>query len=196
MKSRRPPTTASNRSPRYTRCTRRCELAFLALSAQRYLGAFLISTLDSPTPHCIITMRLDPYPPLQPDYCMTLKVPHIHRMVEYSQKWHNVTSRTRSTETSDGLAAIQVQLNNLGREIKKVNEKVYAAQVGCNNVKVPITPKIFHSRKKEKPLKKLTTHNLVHLFKEGDIKQMLRDFIKGTTRILRTKNEGNLWKIP
>ncbi|GKC35305.1 retrovirus-related pol polyprotein from transposon TNT 1-94 [Tanacetum coccineum] len=51
-------------------------------------------------------------------------------MAEYSQKWHNGTSRTRSIETSDGLAAIQAQLNNLGREIKKVNEKVYAAQVG------------------------------------------------------------------
>ncbi|GJT42236.1 hypothetical protein Tco_0950951 [Tanacetum coccineum] len=36
-------------------------------------------------------------------------------------------SRGRSAETSDGLAAIQAQLNNLGREIKKVNEKVYAA---------------------------------------------------------------------
>ncbi|GJR82841.1 ribonuclease H-like domain-containing protein [Tanacetum coccineum] len=53
-------------------------------------------------------------------------------MVEYSQKWHNGTSlRTRSTETSDGLSAIQAQLNNLGREIKKVNEKVYAAQFGA-----------------------------------------------------------------
>ncbi|GJW96843.1 hypothetical protein Tco_0178651 [Tanacetum coccineum] len=51
-------------------------------------------------------------------------------MAEYSQKWHNGTSRVRSTKTSDGLAAIQAQLNNLGREIKKVNEKVYAAQVG------------------------------------------------------------------
>ncbi|GKA49541.1 hypothetical protein Tco_0742614 [Tanacetum coccineum] len=50
-------------------------------------------------------------------------------MAEYSQKWHNETSRGRSTETSDGLAAIQAQLNNLGREIKKVNEKVYAAQL-------------------------------------------------------------------
>ncbi|GJS70155.1 hypothetical protein Tco_0702996 [Tanacetum coccineum] len=40
-------------------------------------------------------------------------------MAEYSQKWHNGTSRVRSTETSDGLAAIQAQLNNLGREIKK-----------------------------------------------------------------------------
>ncbi|GJZ91886.1 nucleobase-ascorbate transporter 12 [Tanacetum coccineum] len=56
----------------------------------------------------------------------------IQKMAEYSQKWHNGTSsRTRSTETSDELAAIQAQLNNLGREIKKVNEKVYATQVGC-----------------------------------------------------------------
>ncbi|GJX69490.1 retrovirus-related pol polyprotein from transposon TNT 1-94 [Tanacetum coccineum] len=30
----------------------------------------------------------------------------IQEMVEYSQKWHNGTSRTRSTKTSDGLAAI------------------------------------------------------------------------------------------
>ncbi|GJZ51567.1 hypothetical protein Tco_0606082 [Tanacetum coccineum] len=56
----------------------------------------------------------------------------IQEMVEYSQKWHNGTSsRTRSTETSYRLAAIQAQLNNLGREIKKVNEKVYAAQFGA-----------------------------------------------------------------
>ncbi|GJS38865.1 retrovirus-related pol polyprotein from transposon TNT 1-94 [Tanacetum coccineum] len=58
-------------------------------------------------------------------------------MASYSKKWHNGTSRTRSTETSDGLAAIQAQLNNLGREIKKVNEKVYAAQVGCEKCKGP-----------------------------------------------------------
>ncbi|GKE65602.1 hypothetical protein Tco_1519763 [Tanacetum coccineum] len=62
----------------------------------------------------------------------------IQEMAEYSQKWHNGTSsRTRSTETSDGLAAIQAQLNNLKREIKKVNEKVYAAQVGCELCKGP-----------------------------------------------------------
>ncbi|GJR64074.1 hypothetical protein Tco_0010139 [Tanacetum coccineum] len=56
-------------------------------------------------------------------------------MAEYSQKWHNETSRSRSAETSDRLVAIQAQLNNLGREIKKVNEKVYAAQVGCEQCK-------------------------------------------------------------
>ncbi|GJX74554.1 mitochondrial proton/calcium exchanger protein-like protein isoform X1 [Tanacetum coccineum] len=43
----------------------------------------------------------------------------IQEMAEYSQKWHNGTSRGRSTETSDGLVAIQAQLNKLGREIKK-----------------------------------------------------------------------------
>ncbi|GJU35593.1 hypothetical protein Tco_1183947 [Tanacetum coccineum] len=58
-------------------------------------------------------------------------------MAEYSQKWHNGTSRVRSTETSDGLAAIQAQINNLVREIKKVNEKVYVAQVGCEQCKGP-----------------------------------------------------------
>ncbi|GKC91960.1 hypothetical protein Tco_1157402 [Tanacetum coccineum] len=56
-------------------------------------------------------------------------------MAKYSQNWHNGISRSRSTETFDGLAAIQAQLNNLGREIKKVNEKVYAAQVGCEQCK-------------------------------------------------------------
>nr|GEW20372.1 hypothetical protein [Tanacetum cinerariifolium] len=59
----------------------------------------------------------------------------IQEMAEYSQKWHNGTSRTRNTKASDELTAIQAQLNNLGREIKKVNEKVYATQVGCEQCK-------------------------------------------------------------
>ncbi|GKE81958.1 hypothetical protein Tco_1551958 [Tanacetum coccineum] len=62
----------------------------------------------------------------------------IQEMAHHSQKWDNGTStRTRSTDTSDELAAIQAQLNNLGRKIKKVNEKVYAAQVGCKSCKGP-----------------------------------------------------------
>nr|GEV17410.1 hypothetical protein [Tanacetum cinerariifolium] len=52
----------------------------------------------------------------------------VQETAKYSQKWYSGTSRTRSTKTSDGLAAIQAQLNNLGREIKKVNEKAYAAK--------------------------------------------------------------------
>nr|GEU32178.1 hypothetical protein [Tanacetum cinerariifolium] len=61
----------------------------------------------------------------------------IQAMAEYSQKWHNGIFRTRSTKTSDRLTAIQAQINNLGREIKKVNAKVYAAQVGCKQCKGP-----------------------------------------------------------
>ncbi|GKC89519.1 hypothetical protein Tco_1150168 [Tanacetum coccineum] len=54
----------------------------------------------------------------------------IQEMAKNSQKWHNGTSsKNRSTKTSEGLAAIQAQLNSLGREIKKVNEKVYAAHL-------------------------------------------------------------------
>ncbi|GJV26661.1 hypothetical protein Tco_1383109 [Tanacetum coccineum] len=44
----------------------------------------------------------------------------IQDMADHSQKWHNRTStRCRSTEASDGLDAIQAQLNNLKRKIKK-----------------------------------------------------------------------------
>ncbi|GJY18298.1 hypothetical protein Tco_0389789 [Tanacetum coccineum] len=62
----------------------------------------------------------------------------IQEMAKYSKKWHNRTSsKARSTETSDRLAAIQAHLNKLGREIKKVNEKVYATQFGCQLCKGP-----------------------------------------------------------
>ncbi|GJZ86593.1 hypothetical protein Tco_0658203 [Tanacetum coccineum] len=73
-------------------------------------------------------------------------------MAEYSQKWHNGTSRGKSTETSDRLATIQAQLNNLGREIKKVNEKVYAAQVGCEQCKGPHYTKDYPRKEEGKTL--------------------------------------------
>ncbi|GKD92050.1 hypothetical protein Tco_1371887, partial [Tanacetum coccineum] len=63
---------------------------------------------------------------------------------------------TKTTEdvkkTSDGLAAIQAQLNNLGKEIKKVNEKVYAAQVGCEQCKGPHYTKDFPLKEEGKTL--------------------------------------------
>ncbi|GKD57491.1 hypothetical protein Tco_1290878, partial [Tanacetum coccineum] len=40
----------------------------------------------------------------------------IQDMADHSQKWHNrMSTRTRSTDPSDGLTVIQAQLNNLGR---------------------------------------------------------------------------------
>ncbi|GJS68038.1 hypothetical protein Tco_0682603 [Tanacetum coccineum] len=64
-------------------------------------------------------------------------------------------AKTRSTETSDGLVAIQAQLNNLGREIKKVNEKVYAAQIGCELCKGPHYSKDCPLKEEGKPLKEV-----------------------------------------
>ncbi|GKB44550.1 ribonuclease H-like domain, reverse transcriptase, RNA-dependent DNA polymerase [Tanacetum coccineum] len=47
---------------------------------------------------------------------------------------------------------IQALLNNLGREIKKVNEKVYAAQVGCEQCKGPYYTKDCPLKKEGKTL--------------------------------------------
>ncbi|GJT01286.1 putative reverse transcriptase domain-containing protein [Tanacetum coccineum] len=69
------------------------------------------------------------------------------------ERFKELLMKTRSTETSDGLAAIQAQLNNLGREIKKVNEKVYAAQVGCKQCKGPHYIKDCPLKKEGKILK-------------------------------------------
>nr|GEX85009.1 hypothetical protein [Tanacetum cinerariifolium] len=78
----------------------------------------------------------------------------IQEMVEYSQKWHTGTfSKARSNENFDGLAAIQAQLNNIGREIKKVKEKVYATQVGCKLCKEPHYTKDCPLKEEGKTLK-------------------------------------------
>ncbi|GKE61084.1 hypothetical protein Tco_1511451 [Tanacetum coccineum] len=51
---------------------------------------------------------------------------HIEKMAGHSQKWYNGTStRTRSTDTSDGKTTIKAQLNKIGREIKKEDVKVF-----------------------------------------------------------------------
>ena len=62
----------------------------------------------------------------------------IQEMAEYSQKWHNGSSnRKHSTEESDLAASVRAQIEGLRRELKKTNEKVYAAQVGCEICKGP-----------------------------------------------------------
>ncbi|GJY01974.1 putative reverse transcriptase domain-containing protein [Tanacetum coccineum] len=73
----------------------------------------------------------------------------IQEMAEYSQKWHNGTSRTISPHYTKDCPL---------KEEGKTLEEAYYIQFG-----VP--------------------------FQRGGYKQ-LRDYIKGTTRILRTKNEG------
>nr|GEU30685.1 putative reverse transcriptase domain-containing protein [Tanacetum cinerariifolium] len=70
----------------------------------------------------------------------------IQEMAKYSQKWHNGTSRIRSTKTSDRLAAIQAQLNNLGREIKKVNEKNQGASIKTLEIQIGQMSKVLQER--------------------------------------------------
>ncbi|GJU91891.1 hypothetical protein Tco_1304314 [Tanacetum coccineum] len=92
----------------------------------------------------------------------------IQEMVEYSQKWHNGTFKARSTKTSNGLAAIQAQLNNLGREIKKVNENVYVAQVGCELCKGPHYIKDCPLKEEGKTLKETYYTQFGVYFQQGE----------------------------
>ncbi|GJY74137.1 reverse transcriptase domain-containing protein [Tanacetum coccineum] len=129
----------------------------------------------------------------------------IQEMAEYSKKWHNGTSRSRSTKTSDGLAAIQAQLNNLGRDIKKVNEKVYAAQVGCEQCKGPHYTKDCPLKEEGKTLKEAYYTQFSRPFQGGDIEQQLRakiheensNLIKEiqTSTDAAIQNEGHLLKL-
>ncbi|GJU25124.1 homeodomain-like protein [Tanacetum coccineum] len=65
----------------------------------------------------------------------------IQEIANYSQKWHDGTSSgNKNSNISDGSTAIQAQLNNLGREIKKVNER----SIKLSRASVP-----FHGRLKE-----------------------------------------------
>nr|GEV78836.1 hypothetical protein [Tanacetum cinerariifolium] len=56
----------------------------------------------------------------------TMNVADAKKAIQYMADQHNgMSTRTRSTDTSNGLAIIQAQLNNHGKEIKKVNERVH-----------------------------------------------------------------------
>ncbi|GJT62179.1 cysteine-rich receptor-like protein kinase [Tanacetum coccineum] len=57
----------------------------------------------------------------------------IQTMADHSQKWHDGTlSRSLSNNSNtDRLAAIVTKLDNLGRDMKKLNENIHAIQVGC-----------------------------------------------------------------
>ncbi|GKC18399.1 DNA-directed DNA polymerase [Tanacetum coccineum] len=119
----------------------------------------------------------------------------IQEMAEYSQKWHNGTSRSRSTETYDGLAAIQAQLNHLGREIKKVNEKVYAAQVGSEQCKGPHYTKDCLLKEEGKTLEKAYyTNNANPSYQERrqSMEDTLSKFMSKSTK--RHEENSNLIK--
>ncbi|GKA58255.1 putative reverse transcriptase domain-containing protein [Tanacetum coccineum] len=66
------------------------------------------------------------------------------------------------------------QLNNLGREIKKVNEKFYAAQVGCDQCKGPHYTKDCPQKEEEKTLEEAYYTQFGRPFQRGDIAKLLQ----------------------
>ncbi|GJT82096.1 hypothetical protein Tco_1056438 [Tanacetum coccineum] len=62
---------------------------------------------------------------------------------------------------------IQAQLDNLGREIKKINEKVYAAQVGCEQCKGPHYTKDYPLKEEGKTLEEAYYTQFVAPFQQG-----------------------------
>ncbi|GKB10053.1 hypothetical protein Tco_0843976 [Tanacetum coccineum] len=81
-------------------------------------------------------------------------------------------------------------------DAKKVNEKVYANQVGCEQCKGSHYTKDCPLKEEGKTLEEAYYTQFGAPFQGGVIEKLLRDSTKGTMQNLRTKNEGNIWKIP
>ncbi|GKA02106.1 hypothetical protein Tco_0674771 [Tanacetum coccineum] len=113
------------------------------------------------------------------DYGSGVTWPKIDAKDHFELKAISQRTTTRSTETSDGLAAIQAQLNNLGREIKKVNEKVYVARVGCELCKGPHYTKDCLLKEKGKNFKEAYyTQSGVPFQQEGQYKAAALGFFQ------------------
>ncbi|GJS41080.1 copia protein [Tanacetum coccineum] len=83
---------------------------------------------------------------------------HIEKVLEIVDLFHILNI----TQDQIMLRAFLAQLNSLGREIKKVNETVYAYQVGCELCKGPHYTKDCPFKEEGKLLKRLTIRSLVH----------------------------------
>ncbi|GJV63771.1 putative reverse transcriptase domain-containing protein [Tanacetum coccineum] len=105
-------------------------------------------------------------------------------------------SKIRSTETSDGLVAIQAQLNNLGREIKKVNENVYAAQVGCEQLEESLGNFMSESAKRHEEnsnlIKEIRASTNVAIRNQGASIKTLEIQIGQMSKVLQERGFGSL----
>nr|GEW76614.1 hypothetical protein [Tanacetum cinerariifolium] len=78
---------------------------------------------------------------------------HIEKVLEIVDLFHEVLLFYNGLDVpTRQILDSKAQLNNLGREIKKVNEKVYAAQVGCVQCKGPHYTKDCPLKEEGKPL--------------------------------------------
>ncbi|GKC60854.1 zf-CCHC domain-containing protein [Tanacetum coccineum] len=108
----------------------------------------------------------------------------IQEMVDHSQKWHDGASTiNRSSNTFDALAAVQAERNNLGREIKKVNEKVYASQVGCELCNGPHYTKDCPLKEEGKTLEEADNGNPSYQERRQTIEESLSKFMTESIKI-------------
>nr|GEU67979.1 hypothetical protein [Tanacetum cinerariifolium] len=131
----------------------------------------------------------------------------IQEMAEFSQKWHNGTSlRSKSAKTSDGLAAIQAQLNNLGREIKKYKAEgpgFYQQNNGNSlyldrrrNLEESLTKFIAESAKRHKEnlniIKEIRTSTNAAIRNQGASIKTLEILIGQMSKVLQERGFGSI----
>ncbi|GJS37967.1 homeodomain-like protein [Tanacetum coccineum] len=110
-------------------------------------------------------------------------------MADHSQKWHNGTStRTRSTDTSDGLTTIQAQLNNLEREIKKLQAMGFGSLPGSTETNQRDYVKSIKVLQ-EKVIWKSTCQLIDDSYKEKDVLGELIDRRESATNLKRLLRE-------
>nr|GEV08021.1 hypothetical protein [Tanacetum cinerariifolium] len=91
-------------------------------------------------------------------------------------------------------AAIQAHLNNLGREIKKVNERVYVAQVGCESCNGPHYTKDCPLKEEEKTFKEAYYTQFRVPFPQGGRYRAADMGFYHRDTVLRIKSEDKQWK--
>ncbi|GJT56490.1 hypothetical protein Tco_0991544 [Tanacetum coccineum] len=120
----------------------------------------------------------------------------IQEMAEYSQKWHNGTSRVRSTETSNGLAPIQAQMNNLGREIKKRNNANPSYQERRKSMKDTLSKFMSESAKRHEEnsnlIKEIQAATDAAIRNEGASIKTLEIQIGQISKVLQERGFGSL----
>lgn len=118
----------------------------------------------------------------------------IQEAADHSQKWHDGTStRSKSITNFDGFAAIQAQLDKLSREIKKRDERAYAAQVGCEKSPGPHYTNDCPSKNEETFEEAYYTQFGQPFQLQEDLGKLFQVTIKGTMEIPRIKKGGKLW---
>nr|GEY86373.1 hypothetical protein [Tanacetum cinerariifolium] len=85
--------------------------------------------------HVDRVLNIGPIPGMTPTQALTA----IQTMANHSQKWHDGTSsrNVSSNSNTNGLAVIVSNVDNLGRDMIKLKENVYAIQVGCQICESP-----------------------------------------------------------